>query len=192
MKYFRVWPDVDIQGRWHLGDIRHTNNWFLINPIVEFMEPGDYELDVSVQGLEMDHSFAGYADASVVSEKFRSAVADLPEVSEPYKNVVMERVFIEGQDVQQSYFMMIVETRVDCVDESKSQFIKYEANDPARPDRAGDYRAFTKLVIDAEKAAGWHIFRIARHPTALVFSGEVKRRLDDAGVTGIYYEDISG
>lgn len=192
MKYFQVWPDMNVIGRWILGDVRHLNNWDLIKPPNWLMEPGHFQLDVTQQGHEMDYSFAGYACVTVVSDAFRTALAGLPEVDEPYRSVVMESVSINGQEVGGSYFLLIVETRLDCIDELRSDFTRFEIEDAVRPDLAGEYSAFTKLVIDADRVAGHHIFRLEGFAGALVVSEEVKSRLDAAGVVGIEYDLVSG
>lgn len=43
---------------------------------------------------------------------------------------------------------------------SGSNVKKFEPDDPVRRDLAGEYRAFTRLVIDPEKIGDQHIFRV--------------------------------
>jgi hypothetical protein len=40
---------------------------------------------------------------------------------------------------------MIVETQVDCVDDARSEYVRFEDGDVARPDLAGRIRAFLKF-----------------------------------------------
>ena len=151
MKYFLLRQNVEHPNKWFLGDVRHLDNWLFRDPPVEYMEPGTYTLDVKFDGEETDYTLAGYASVPIVSAKVKEALAGIPEVDEPYYHVVIEPMNIEGKDVQQNYFVMIIETQLDCVDESKSDFKKYVVNDPVRPDRAGEYSAFFNLVIDPSK-----------------------------------------
>jgi hypothetical protein len=56
-------------------------------------------------------------------------------------------------------------------DETNSDFQKFIENDPVRPDLAGHYRAFFKLIIDAEKTVHNHIARdLLRDKTAEIIA----------------------
>jgi len=52
------------------------------------MEPGSHSLSVTHPGHEVDYSLAGYASAPLVSQRLFSALRGLPEVDQPYENVV--------------------------------------------------------------------------------------------------------
>lgn len=192
MRYYLLRDDVNIKGRWHLAAIDNCDNWRFSDPPVEFMEPCTYCASVKYPGVQLDYSLAGYASVPVVSETFKNALSGLAEVDEPYYHVVFEPVKISNTKLSKNYFVMIIETQLDCVDESKSEFKKYVANDPVRPDRAGEYSAFFSLIIDPEKVEGKHIFRLKKHLGAIIVSEEVKRRLEQAGVTGAIFESVSG
>lgn len=156
------------------------------------MEPCVYSASVKQAGTHLDYNLAGYASVSIVSEKFKKALAGLSEVDDPYHNVVFEPVKIIDDVLKNNYFVMIIETQLDCVDESTSDYKKYEINDPVRPDCAGEYSVFYNLVIDPAKADGKHIFRIKKHLGAIIVSEEVMSRLEAAGVTGVIFESVNG
>ncbi len=157
MKYYLLRQDLSVSEKWVLGDVRHVDNWNFSDPPVNFMEPGRYTLDVRFDGVEIDYSLAGYASVPVLSERARNSLIGLSEVDQPYQNVVFEPVDIEGKQVSQNYFLMIIETQIDCVDEESSSFTKFSVDDPVRPDMAGQYRAFYNLAIDESKV-GLSIF----------------------------------
>jgi len=46
--------DLAILDRWVPGDVSHINNWHLIEPPVNFMEPGSHSLSVTHPGREVD------------------------------------------------------------------------------------------------------------------------------------------
>nr|WP_312971379.1 DUF1629 domain-containing protein [Pseudomonas sp.] len=192
MKYYLLRQDVAVPGKWVLGDVRHVDNWHFTNPPVSFMEPGRYALDIRLDGEEVDYSLAGYASAPVLSAKACGALAGLPEIDELYRNVVFEPVQIEGKQVFQDYFLMIVETQIDCVDEERSDFNKYDFDDPVRPDLAGNYRSFFNLVVDPAKIGSHHVFRLKKYLSALIVSDEIKLRFERAGVVGAVFESVSG
>jgi hypothetical protein len=50
----------------------------------------------------------------------KNSLAGLPEIDEPYQYVVFDPVNINNKGVCQSYFLMIIETQIDCVDEKRS------------------------------------------------------------------------
>ncbi|WP_367861147.1 hypothetical protein [Pseudomonas brassicacearum] len=72
--------------------------------------------------MSLDFSLAGYASVPVLSEKAREALVGIPDVDEPYMNVVLEPVTVAGEQAHDRHYVMIVETQLDCVDESWSAF----------------------------------------------------------------------
>ena len=192
MKYFLLRDDIDFRNRWYLGDIRHVDNWGFICPTPFFMEPSLYTLDVFQTGDPMDFTLTEAYGVPILSQKAKDSLSGLPEIDEPYYHTVLEPVKIEGIKVDQDYYLMVVETLIDCVDETYSDFQKFEENDPVRPDKAGQYRAFFNLVIDPTKTSNRHIFRLENGSDILIVSEEVKRRFDVAGVTGAIFESVNG
>ncbi|MEA9589731.1 DUF1629 domain-containing protein [Xanthomonas sp. WHRI 10064A] len=192
MRYYLMWQDVSIKSKWILDDIGYVNNWNFIDPPVNFMEPGGYSSKVRFDGFEVDYSLAGYASVPVLSKKAVDSLMGLPEIDEPYRNVVFAPVEIERKILRQNYFAMIIETQIDCVDEVNSEFSVFEKNDPVRPDLAGTYRNFFNLVIDVSKVGEKHIFRLKKYLGAVIVSEEVKRRFEGAEVTGVAFDLLNG
>lgn len=192
MKYYLLRDDLELPSRWFLGDIRNVDNWGFSDPAPYFMEPAIYTLDVYRKGTAMDYTATEAFGVPVLSRKAKDALSGLPEIDEPYYHTVLEPVNVEGMPVEQDYFVMVIETQIDCVDEVRSDFQKYEVNDPVRPDRAGEYRSFFNLVVDPEKIGDHHIFRLKKHLGSIIVSEEVKRRFEDAGVTGAVFESVNG
>ena len=168
------------------------DNWLFSDPPVDFMEPCNYIAEVDQDGRELDFTTSGYADVPVVSEKVKEALSGLPEIDEPYKHVVLEPVRFTSETVRNKYFVMIIETQLDCVDETRSKFETIAEDDPIRPDLAGEYGVFLSLVVDPPKIGDHHIFRIKRASRAIIVSEEVKRRFEEAGVIGAEFESVNG
>jgi hypothetical protein len=190
MKYYLMREDTNIPNRWYLGDIKHCDNWLFTDPPVEYMEPCTYEIEMQSNGVDLDFSLAGYASVPILSHKAKDSLIGIFDFDEPFRHVVLEPAKIAGR--QERFYVMIVETQLDCVDETRSTFEKYELDDPVRPDRAGEYRIFLNLVIDPTKTNGKNIFRIKKHLGALVVSEQVKSRMEQAGVTGVIFESVDG
>ena len=191
MKYFRVHPDVSMRERWILGGIRYSENWEFLDPYVECMEPCRYALDLHFDGVAVDFTVAGSASVPIVSARFCDALAGLPEIEELYRNTVMEPVSIEGASGGAQYFVMIVESKFDCIDGASSKFTRFAINDPWRPSLSEENSSEFNLVLDASRIGDKHIFRLVGYPHALIVSEEVKARLERAEVTGIAYEEMS-
>lgn len=190
MKYFRVHPDTAMRERWILGDIRYGENWKYLDPSVECMEPCLYTLDLHLEGVAVDFNFAGYASVPIVSSKFRDALSGLPEVDEPYMNTVMEPVCIAGANGGAEHFVMIVESKFDCIDEASSNFTRFAIGDSEIPSMSEENRAAFNLVLDRGRIGDMHIFRLVGYPHALIVSEEVRARLEGVGVTGIEFEEM--
>jgi hypothetical protein len=190
MKYYLLREDTNINNRWYLGSIKHCNNWFFTDPPVEYMEPSTYETEMQSDGVALDFSLAGYASVPIISHKAKKSLIGISDFDEPFRHVVLEPAKVAGH--QDEFYVMIVETQIDCVDETRSIFEKYKSDDSVRPDRAGEYRVFLNLVIDPAKVNGENIFRIKKHLGALIVSEKVKLRMEQAGVTGAIFESVDG
>ena len=97
---------------------------------------------------------------------------------------------IVGSDSSLPYFVMLVTDLVDCVDEDRSEFEKFAINDPIRPDSAGQYKGFTKLVIDKARVGGRSIFRVKGLDVAIIISADVKHLLDSSSLTGTATQEV--
>ncbi|WP_300445238.1 DUF1629 domain-containing protein [uncultured Mameliella sp.] len=192
MRYYLLNDDKHFPDRWFLGAIEHADNWRFLKPEMQDMEPGRYTLHLQREGTPMDYTQTLLYGLPVLSEKARNSLRGIPEVDEPFKNVVMEPVDINGGPWATLYYLMIVETRFDCVDEVRSEFRKFEENDPVRPDKAGEYAIFTNFVIDPDKTEGRHIFRVSTYQSALIVSEEVKRRFEEEQVSGCNFISVMG
>ena len=192
MRYYLLNDDKHFPGRWFLGAIEHADNWRFLKPDMQDMEPGRYSLPVKREGIPMDYTQTLLYGLPVLSKKARDSLRGIPEVDEPFMNVVMEPVDIKGGPRGTVYYLMIVENRFDCVDEVRSEFRKFAENDPVRPDRAGEYAIFTNFVIDPDKTEGRHIFRVSTYESALIVSEEVKRRFEEAQVSGCTFISVMG
>jgi hypothetical protein len=184
MNYYRLLTDMYFPNRWYLGKIYGIDNWMFD------MRPRDVPLEMQhmiqlePDGAEMDYTSASPYGVSVVSQTIKNLLHDIPDVAfMPLK--------IEGKVTAKSYYALVVYPHLDCVDEQKSDFKKFLPNDSVRPDRAGDYNGFFKLVIDPKKAEGHDIFRIARSGVELIISQKIKDRFDAAGVTGVIYQAVT-
>lgn len=177
MKYYDLMDDINYPKRWYLGDVLDVDNWLFRKPSPSIFEKDFYEIEVYQDGEEMDFTISGYASVLVVSEKIKILFELIPDAA-----VRFIPVSIVNKKVSNDYYLMIITLKIDAVEQEKSDFERYEENDPVRPDLAGKYSGFFKLVIDENKAAGNPIFRIEGYDVTIIASELVKHKFDDAGI----------
>jgi hypothetical protein len=189
MKFFRLLDDLYFQGRWYLSTVSDADNWRLVCPPV--LGVGDplwgqvLKVELRKSGVPLDYSLAGYAGVPVVSFEALRAISGLEGFTALPAKIV-------GFQQKTSYHILHFWDEADCVDERSSRFEKYQVDDPVRPDLAGNYSAFFRLVIDPSRVGGKHIFRLARSGNEVIVSEEVKRRFENTGVTGAVFQDVTG
>jgi hypothetical protein len=197
MEYYKLTIDLQDHEAWHLGDIARGDlspgdNWRFVQPPMIPMDnslrenaEGPYKTRLKNSGKPVDYTIAGYAGVPIVKFKVTRCLQGMD-------GFTAFPVDIEGFAQRDLYHILHFWDVVDCVDEGKSDFAKFAENDPVRPDLAGQYSGFYKLIVDPSRAEGKHIFRLARSLSDIIVSEEVKRRFEDAGVTGAVFESVNG
>ncbi|MGB2256055.1 MAG: imm11 family protein [Spongiibacter marinus] len=180
MSYYEITDDVNFPNRWYLGDIAYVNNWELAHHLDPERE---YEVEVCRNGSEMDYTSNEVYGVSVVSKRFKEAISGI-------SNVSFAKANIAGINSGNEYYIMAVTKELECIDEEVSEFQKFEVNDPVRPDKAGDYRGFFKMVVNPEKCAGFNIFRVKGFSIAIIVSEKVKKMLESAGTSGAKFKRV--
>jgi hypothetical protein len=176
MKYFDLNDDIYFPNRWYLGDFSGVDNWKLAKSVPDKID--SLTLEMEQEGEEMDFTFTEAYRVPVVSSKIKLLLRDI-------KEVYFVPVTVNGKHCVSEYFAMIVPETVDCVDEKRSEFQKFQDDDPVRPDKSGEYRGFTRLRLDEKRTLGKDVFRLKNYDIAIVISEKVKDRLMAANVTGI-------
>ena len=196
MMFFALSIDLFDYQAWHLGDIARDDmatgeNWrFVRSPMIPMdsalrdTAKGPFAVKRKGDGRPVDYTVAGYAGVPIGTFKVTRCLQGLD-------GFTTFPVTVEGSAQTDLLHILHVWEVVDCFDEVKSQFQIIPENDRIRPDLAGHYRSVTRLVIDAAKAQGKHLFRIARLENRLIVSEEVKRRFEDVGVSGAVCEPVT-
>jgi len=187
MQFFRLMDDINFPSRWHLGGLIGVDGReFVRPPMIPLNDPlrdQVYNVEVQVAGRAMDYTTTSFRSVPVASFKVVQAISGLDGFTAFPARIV-------GFPQETSYHILHFWDEVECVDEERSRFEKYEVDDPVRPDLAGHYRGFFKLIIDPQRAANKHIFKLAKSGPQVVVSEEVKRRFEAAGVTGAVFESV--
>ena len=77
------------------------------------------------------------------------------------------------------------------MDESKSVFEKWQADDPVRPDLAGQYKGIYKLYIDPNRVKQNTIFRLGKSDDIIIINENFKNHFEKSGITGIKFKEVA-
>lgn len=180
MKYFRLLEDMIFMGRWYLGKIQSINNWTLYNDQL----PESLDISLVQDGLEIDLTYTEIYVVPIVSSRLRMLLAEV-------KNIRFVPVQPLGKECNFEYFVMIVDEVIDCIDEEKSHFEKFQTDDPIRPDMAGQYGAFFDMKIDEKKTNKSDIFRIKNFDMATIVSKNVVNALNSKELIGLEFKPVN-
>jgi hypothetical protein len=100
-------------------------------------------------------------------------------------------VSVKSSNSSGRYYIAVIKHAVDCIDRNKSDFEIWEKDNNMRPDKAGEYRAFYKLVVDPGLTNGFNIFRIKGYQVAVVVSEALKRKIQTGLLTGVRFKLVS-
>lgn len=186
MKYYRIFDDMYYPKKWYLDRVFREQYYDVDESALYHFVPENIEginVEIHVDGEELDFTTLSTRSVPIVSEKFRRCFQGVDEIAFIPVNVV-------GKQCEFEHFIMIIQTSIDCVDEERSAFEKYEVNDPVRPDKAGKYSGFFELKLDYSKISNESFFRIDKASTYMVVSEAVKRKCEAAGLTGMKFTEV--
>jgi len=179
--FYSLNDDINFPDRWYLGDVINVDNWSLL----KFVDTNKtYQVKIYQLGQQMDFSQNEAYGVCIVSEKFKQALAGIPDVNFAKAEVV-------DSEVDTEYYIMSVPSVVKCIDEERSEFQKFEVNDPVRPDKAGEYRGFFKMVVNRQACESNSVFRVAGFDIEIIVSSEIKKALEKENVTGLKFKQVS-
>lgn len=184
MRYFELYPDMRVPGRWHLGDVfRNGVDQKQAFDSHRLLNPDPVDIEVTHPGRGLDYSVTAF-DVPVATHKLALAMG-----------------VVAGSDIQLipakvggtwGYEVVNCTRLVDCLDEHHSEFEKWTVNDH-RPDRVGRYRWVYGLKLDPTRIpSGAHCFRVAGWTVALVVSQELRSVMEHVGCIGADFVNVCG
>lgn len=181
MNYYLINDDINFSKRWYLGEIALSDNW----QIQKYIDTERvYEIELYQDGSVMDYTCNEAYGVSIVSGKLKNLMSDFTGVTFAKANII-------GKELDDKFYIMAIPNELECINEELSEFSKFEENNPIRPDKAGEYSSFLKMVVDPEKCSNCDIFRVKGYSIAIVVSSNVKRRIEDAGILGVDFKKVS-
>lgn len=181
-RFFRLQDDVLIQKRWHLGSAVLADG---TEPRLRigrrFDSPEVPCIPVTHSGRVLDFSLTSFA-VPVANKRLADAISAMAG-----KDVQCIPVNISGQE---NMVVLNVLRVVRCLDETRSEFIKWTTQDH-RPDLAGQYRQITRIVLDAGHIpTDAQVFRIEGSLVELVVSESIKKTMEIAGCLGAKFIEL--
>ena len=172
MMYFRVVVDPTEVRRWYLdepttSDGQHIDARQFVRGVA-YVGPMPCHVPVQVPGEPLAVNLAAF-DMPVFSR-------EAAQIAEQIAPDEIERfpVLVDLRDG--GYEIVNVKCSAACLDEHQSEVMRWHATN-GRPDKAGQYRMVTKLMIDPARAGGLDIFRIRGWEIALIVSDRLRRAL---------------
>lgn len=177
------------KDRWFLKSLNVVDDnkisvWKFISP-APLKIPDKEKITISVRknGRPLDFTFADF-EVLVVNEKVAFFLSD--------EECQLIPVKVDGIKTKQSYFIVVLLNSVDCLDETRALFEKWQPDDPIRPDLAGNYKGVYKLFLDANKIkTGNTIFRLGKSDNIIVINEKLKQQFESNGITGLKFIDIT-
>ncbi len=183
MRYFKLFDDMTVANRWHLGlatgdDGSEPQLWdgLRLHPVPHLVVP------VTHAGRVLDFSLTSFAVPVATSE----IAAEVARIAGPDLQIVPIEIHGHPEMVALNAVRLI-----KCLDEASSEFMKWTKEDH-RADLAGSYRQVTKLVLDADAVPpDAHFFRIKGWEIALIVSETVKHAMERVGCLGAEFIDVN-
>ena len=183
MKWFELLDDTSSNDRWHLGQVTTPEGveW-------DFGKTKRYGGNVPVlaeytnPGRPLDFCYTSFA-VPVVTKELGSLILSIAA-----QDVQCVPLHVAGHGQR---MLLNVLQAVDCVDEGRSQFMKWTLEDH-RPDLAGTYRQITPLIIDPVAVpAGVQIFRVQKYEIAVIVSARLREAIEGRGFSGAVFRDVN-
>jgi uncharacterized protein DUF1629 len=189
MKYYKIYDDVYIPGRWHVrmpledeeGREELFDTWrFHEGRILNIQKP--IRLSVRPAGVALEFSHA--LGIPVVHRRVVALFERLGLQSE----VQFIPVEVEGQT--EPYFILNALQVIRCIDDARCEEVLYWLPEDNRPDVVGQYRNVVGLKVDPSKIGDTNIFRPWGWEVVLIVSERIKRAMDEEGITGTKFLEV--
>jgi hypothetical protein len=183
VQYFRLTDDMEIPGRWHLGQIFDTDRSrddFLKG--VEVASSDALSAEITHSGRPLDFCLTSFA--------VPIAIGELGAAIRTCAGIDLQRLpvrILPGR----AYEVLNATRNIACLDEQRSEFMKWLPGDH-RSDLVGQYKMVPRLILDpARVPADAHFFRVAGWVVALVVSQRMKDAMETKGCFGAKFHLVT-
>jgi hypothetical protein len=182
---------------WVLADPYMRERWFPDEPLAEdgsvidareftqgrrYSGPNPVLIPLAIKkGLRPEFTFAAF-DMPVVSER----VGKVLEAHCPHE---IQRIPVRI-DTLSGYEILNITVTISCINENLSVVTKWKCED-GRPEKVGEYRMISELMIDPSFVREVEIFRIKGWEIALIVSEKVKQTLEKLPNIGVIFQVVT-
>jgi hypothetical protein len=191
MKYYRLIDNLhEPDDRWFLKSLNVVDEnkisvWKFLSPAkLNFLHAEALKITVREKGKAIDFTFADF-EVLIVNEEVAFFLND--------DECQLLPVEVEGVKNGHLYFVAVLLNSVDCLDEARSLFQKWQSDDAIRPDLAGDYKSISKLVVDPANIDPDNntIFRLKKSDNIIIVNEMLKKQLEENYISGIRFLDVT-
>ena len=185
-KYFEIYENVYIPGRWHLSSPQDAQGHRILPIRYKQGHPLDLQgepvIPVHTPGLALDFSLALHVE--VVTPRFVSLCERLGLQDQ----VQFIQAQVEGH--AEPYFLLNTLRIIPCIDDARCEEVDRIGPEDGAPEFVGYYRNVAGMKIDPTKVGDAHLFRPWGWTVALLVSEHLKRAIKDAGLTGPKFLEV--
>jgi hypothetical protein len=184
MKYYELFDEVNIPGRWHLGEVfnRIDGSTLELWSGLRMNKPVSLDAEITHAGKPLDFFLTSFANP-IARKPLAEALAAIAG-----NDLQVLPVNIAGY---KDFEILNILRVIRCLDEKKSKFSKW-TKDSFRPDKAGQYEWVTNLTVDPSQISpSAHIFRIEGWKITVVVSEQTKALMERCGCFGAKFELVS-
>lgn len=184
--FYKVVDDTEHPASWWLGRVQFQENKIDPQHLAmgrHFESPGPLIVTVKKRGEPMNLSFT-LRDVPVATTR----VADIVEKIAPG---AIERFPVKVEGHEGRYEILNVVRGIDAIDRKRSEYMLWKVEDD-RPDKLGQFRQVTRLVIRDDIPQDVGIFRPAGWEVALIVSAKLKKELEKIGRLGVTFRPLEG
>jgi hypothetical protein len=171
-RYFEVFDDVSLPGRWEL--VRGAP----VSP-----PSGILHIPLCQPGSPLEFSFLVGGPVPVVGPR----LAEVLETLAPGETQLFP-ARIESQDGP--YYVVNVARTARCIDDRLARQVKLWRPEDGQPEEVGQYRNVRGMRIEPARAGEAMIFRPWGWTVALVVSDELKDAMERVGATGARFSPV--
>jgi hypothetical protein len=186
-RYFDLFDDVYVPGRWHLDEPVDQRGQKLEIGLFRRGEPvhvkGPLRIPLYVPGKALDFSLAD-GSIPIVHARLAAVFAELTP-----GDVQLIPVEVEGES--EPYVLLNITRVVKCIDDETSSSVRYVTPEHGLPDQIGEYRSVIGMRIDPSKVGDAQVFRTWGW-VAIVVSDAIKEALERLGATGTKFTSVTG
>jgi hypothetical protein len=198
MRYFRWDPfsgadEEESESVWSLSTgLNNIQEWDL--RLGKYIEDWDINTTAYYYDEEIEYSDYPFADGllPVYSTRLKSLLEDLGIEGIQYLPLRIKRQ--DGAKEVDGYYIANYLNVIDCLDRERSVYQVWTKDNllfwEKRPQRLGTFRDVTKAVIDSKKISDAPIFRLWGWEMMVVVREDVKRAIEEAGITGCMFREI--